>query len=337
MRARHPEPIGRALEMRLYLAGGMLSALASLQSRIYRSALREINLCPPVFIVGHWRSGTTLLHELLALDDAFAVPTTYACFNPQQFLLSRYRSPPLTETARPTGDMMISPFSPQEEEFALLCLGAATPYEAFMFPSAVHDVELSSDLAQMERGARLEWDDALNWILKATAYVCGAEKRIISKSPPHSFRIERLYALYPGAAFIRLVREPCAVFASTIGMWQTMWRHYALTAPPRDEILIERVLEIGRALERKLEAGMHSVPEERSATIRYEDLAADPGTTLARLYDRLALGDPSRALSKVTSYMAQNSRVRARDVERWRPLVQERWSDMFEQFGYPKV
>ena len=37
---------------------------------------------PPLFIIGHWRSGTTFLHELMVLDDRFTYPTTYQCFAP---------------------------------------------------------------------------------------------------------------------------------------------------------------------------------------------------------------------------------------------------------------
>ena len=32
---------------------------------------------PPLFIIGHWRTGTTLLHELLALDPQFRCPSAF--------------------------------------------------------------------------------------------------------------------------------------------------------------------------------------------------------------------------------------------------------------------
>src|SRR5262249_7520425 len=42
----------------------------------------------PIFIVGHWRSGTTLLHELLVLDARYTYPTTFECLCPNHFLAS---------------------------------------------------------------------------------------------------------------------------------------------------------------------------------------------------------------------------------------------------------
>src|SRR5690348_17066227 len=122
IRARHPERIEGALQARFYLAGGTLSALGMIQERLYRRTLHRLELGPPLFLVGHWRSGTTLLHELLALDEQFAAPDTNACFNPHHFLLARHRAPSFAGLSRPTGDMTVSPSSPQEEEFALLCM-----------------------------------------------------------------------------------------------------------------------------------------------------------------------------------------------------------------------
>jgi len=325
IRARHPEPIDRALELRFYLAGSALSALGMLQKRLYRSILYQLDLRPPLFLVGHWRSGTTLLHELLALDECFAVPSTYACFNPHHCLLAHHRAPAETRRARPTGDITVSPSSPQEEEFALLCMGATSPYEAFMFPSALRQFEALCDPDLFEHDQELRWNEAITWIFKATAYVCGADKRLLVKSPANSFRIPRLSALFPGAMFIQLVREPCAVSASTLRLWQSMWERYALAAPLAQEELIERILETRLTLERRLESTLRALPADRVATVRYEDLVADPCHTIEFLYQRLGLGDPSALLPKVRAYMARNPRGRIAALAEFRPASHIRW------------
>jgi omega-hydroxy-beta-dihydromenaquinone-9 sulfotransferase len=336
IRARHPEPIDRGLELRFYLTGSVLSALETIQRRLYQPTLDELDLRPPLFLVGHWRSGTTLLHELLSLDQRFAAPSTYACFNPHQFLLARHRPPAAIRLVRPTGDMSVSPSSPQEEEFALLCMGATSPYEAFVFPSALRQLEALCDPSLFEHAQELRWNDAITWILKATAFTRGAEKRLLVKSPAHSFRIARLSTLFPGAIFIRLVREPCAVFASTLRLWQSMWKRYALAAPPAQEVLIERILETRLTLEERLKSALRTVPADRFATVRYEDLVADPSGTIELLYERLTLGDPSPLLPKVNAYMARNPPSATHSAEGWRRLVQARWPEIFDEFGYAR-
>ncbi|HUY26060.1 MAG TPA: sulfotransferase [Candidatus Binataceae bacterium] len=336
IRARNREPIDRGLALRFYLAGGALSALGILQRRLYGSVVDQTALKPPIFLVGHWRSGTTLLHELLALDGKFAAPSTYECFNPHHFLFAPYRPPDEKLVLRPTGDMTVSPASPQEEEFALLCMGAISPYEAFLFPRALERFEALCDPDLFDGAQQLRWNDAMTWILKATAYVRGADKPLLLKSPANSFRIRRLGALFPGAAFIRTVREPCAVFASTLRLWQSMWQRYALTAPLAQEALIERILETRRALEQKLRSAAAFLPAGRYVTVRYEDLVSDPCATIELLYDRMALGDPSALLPKVRAYLAERPRPPAQSADQWRPLVQARWPEMFDEFSYPR-
>jgi hypothetical protein len=232
--------------------------------------------------------------------------------------------------------MTISASSPQEEEFALLCMGATSPYEAFVFPSALHHFEALCDPDLFEHAQELRWNDAITWILKATAYVRGADKRLLIKSPANSFRIARLSTLFPGAMFIRLVREPCAVFASTLRLWQSMWERYALAAPLLQEVLIERILQTRIALERRLQTALRTLPANRVATVRYEDLVADPCHTIELLYERLALGDPSPLLPKVSAYMARNPPSATHSAEDWRRLVQARWPEMFDEFGYAR-
>src|SRR5438445_8924715 len=63
--------------------------LRFLQEAIYGRRIRQTAIeHPPLFIIGHWRTGTTLLHEFLILDERHAYPTTYECLDPNHFLLT---------------------------------------------------------------------------------------------------------------------------------------------------------------------------------------------------------------------------------------------------------
>ncbi|MET0668031.1 MAG: sulfotransferase, partial [Methyloceanibacter sp.] len=66
--------------------------LRRLSEAKYAKAAEAVKLdTPPVFILGHWRTGTTLLHDLFAEDPNLAFPTTYECFFPHHFLISEGR------------------------------------------------------------------------------------------------------------------------------------------------------------------------------------------------------------------------------------------------------
>lgn len=64
------------------------SLLRLLSEAIYSRRAAKTTVKPSLFIIGHWRTGTTLLHELLTLDDRFSFPSTYACMQPHHFALT---------------------------------------------------------------------------------------------------------------------------------------------------------------------------------------------------------------------------------------------------------
>ena len=65
------------------------SALRLLEALLYGRRIRRTSIRQaPIFIIGHWRTGTTLLHELLILDPRHTYPNTYQCLEPNHFLLT---------------------------------------------------------------------------------------------------------------------------------------------------------------------------------------------------------------------------------------------------------
>ena len=92
IRRRHPDPIGRALELRFYTAGSIQSALATLQIGSTGAPLTSSISSRRSFSSGIGAAEQPL-HESLALDQSFSAPTTYACFNLHQFALARHRAP----------------------------------------------------------------------------------------------------------------------------------------------------------------------------------------------------------------------------------------------------
>src|SRR5262245_16538849 len=98
------------------------TALRWLQGLRYgRRIARTVVVEHPVFIIGHWRTGTTLLHELLILDERHNFPTTYQCLEPNHFLLTeglvrRYLGF-LSPSRRVVDNMPAGWERPQEDEF----------------------------------------------------------------------------------------------------------------------------------------------------------------------------------------------------------------------------
>jgi omega-hydroxy-beta-dihydromenaquinone-9 sulfotransferase len=318
------------------LQGALVSATERFQELQYGKKIGAPSLEAPVFILGHWRSGTTLLHEMLALDKDLATPTTYQCLNPHSFLLSLntsvHRGAPIV---RPAGDRLVSSASPQEEEFALLCRGATSPYETVIFPSALARIGPLSDPREYSESDQKIWEEILLSFLKAIT-LRAAGKRLLLKSPSNSFRVATLCRLFPDAAFVQIVREPTAVVLSAVESWAKMWARYALGAEPASATLEDLVIDAYLTMEAKVTESIRSFSHHRVITIRYEELVVSPYETVERIYRALNLGNPKLLEAQIDQLF--KSKPPLRGARQPTPTqiasVRERCEEIYTRYNY---
>src|SRR5215470_8195988 len=171
-------------------------------SRIERTALRDA----PLFIIGHWRTGTTLLHELLILDERHHFPNTYECLEPNHFLLTEKLITRwlwfLMPSRRPMDNMPAGWDRPQEDEFALCMLGQPSPYLTIAFPNRPPQYPEYLDLDTVPPRARAAWKKDFYRFIQHLTFK--DSRRLVLKSPPHTCRIPHLLELFPEARFVHI-------------------------------------------------------------------------------------------------------------------------------------
>lgn len=303
--------------------------------RVARTPIRA----GPVFILGHWRAGTTLLHELLARDPRHAAPTTYACFVPHHFLVTERWLPwflqCLSPQRRPMDNMTAGWDRPQEDEFALLLLGQPSPYERIGFPNNPQAGADALDLQALRPRDRHLWKQAFYRFVQELTYA-NPGKCLILKSPPHTCRIPLLLELFPDARFIHLLRDPYVLYASTLHLWRVLYTTHALQRPTWQH-LPEYILQTFTTLYARLEEARPLLPPGRLYELRYEDLLRSPLRELQTLYRALDLGDFAPAQPHVEAYLAatrgyETNRYFLTDEER--NLVSSRWAAVLQRYGY---
>jgi len=314
--------------------------LAVIQHLIHGRAIRRTNLVgPPIFVLGHWRSGTTLMHELLHLDDQFTSPTTFQCFAPWHFLLSE---PWITRfgnfllpARRPMDNMKVGWQLPQEDEFALLVLGAPTPYFRFAFPNnpIPHMDSLGSktfDAAKLE-----QWKRSVDWFFRAISY--HTQKPLIIKSPPHTGRLSVLAEMYPEAKFIHMIRDPRKLYPSTMKLWKVLNEVQALQSNTKDDAMHRFVIESLHRMYDSFELDRQSIASERIIDVHYEDLVAEPLATLKHIYSQFKLGDFDAISEKIIARQDQEKDYQTNqlgmDPETEKMILRE-WHDYARKYGY---
>jgi hypothetical protein len=300
-----------------------------------QSAIRLIRPGPPlprdpIIILGHWRCGTTLLHELLAVDPRHTAPGTYECLAASHFrstepVAMRLLAGLLPEIHRPMDRMPIAWGSPQEDDLAMLALGCGSLYDRIAFPEADVIDPCPSDA---------RWRRLLSrWLREVLSRRPG---RLVLKSPLHMARIPALLNLFPEAVFVHIVRDPYVVFPSTLHMWEALQGEHGLAAP-RPGRQAGFVFETFEWLHTRFDQDRDLIPRHRLIEIRYEDLIRHPRQTLANVYTHLRLGEFATAQPGVDAYLES---VRGHETNRYPVSIElaeqigARWGRIIARQGY---
>jgi hypothetical protein len=304
-------------------------------SRIDRTPIRH----HPLFIIGHWRTGTTLLHELLILDERHTYPNTYQCLEPNHFLLTegffRRFGTFMLPSRRPMDNMAAGWDRPQEDEFALCMLGQPSPYLTIGFPNRPPQDQEALDLDGLPPRVRAAWKRAFMRFLRTLTFK--DPRRLVLKSPTHTCRIPTLLELFPEARFVHIVRNPYAVFPSTVNLWRTLYETHGLQRPTFAG-LEEYVFATFNHLYDRLEAGKRLLRPGRFFEVRYEDFLADPLGQMHRLYEELELDGFAAVRPRLAGYLRERADYQTNRYPRLSPElhaeITRRWGEVIRRYGY---
>jgi hypothetical protein len=309
----------------------------------YDKAIDQVTITkPPLFILGHWRSGTTLLHYLLALDqEQFTFANTFQVVNPKTFLTTEQfmarRLSWLVPPTRPMDEMPQSFSSPQEDEFAPLLLSFCSPYIGISFPARIDHYSRFLTFRDASPQDVARWKDAFVWFCKKLTLNADADKSLLLKSPAHTARIRLLLDMFPDARFLHIHRDPYRVFQSQRHFFNTAAWYTYLQKPDLSRI-DEGILNRYRSMYEAYFDDLPHVPQGRFCEVRFEDLERDPVAVTEYIYQSLSLPGFGAIEPALRSYARSLSDYRKNDFEplddRSRRLVAERWERNFQTWGY---
>lgn len=275
------------------------------ETLIYSRKVRNTRIeVPPLFILGHWRSGTTMLHNLMVLDPEVTYPNLYHCLYPGHFLLTESIVAPLTEKllpeTRPMDNIKVSWSEPQEEDIALALDCLISPYMLVAHYDQREKYERFFDTRDMTPRELDIWKRSFLTFMKKLAF--RKNTRIVTKNPGHTLKIPTLLEMFPDARFIYIRRDPYAVFKSTVHLRHTMVAENTL-GPVSMDCSEDDALHFYDKTIRTYEETKGLIPAGRLHELKFEDLEVDPMGQMKKIYDSLQLSGWERVEPKLTELL----------------------------------
>jgi hypothetical protein len=294
----------------------------------------------PIFIIGHWRSGTTHLHNLICQDKNLGYVSTFQAVAPELFLVGKRTIKSGVAEVLPATRVMdnvaLSLDGPLEEEFGMANLSPCSFYHQWSLPKqARYFFETYTLFHNVPETVIAQWQKAFLAILRKATLDTGG-KRLVTKSPTNTARVKILLNIFPDAKFIHLYRNPYDVFLSTRNLYDTFLAITQLQAISRSEIEANILLFYTQMMQKFL-AEKHLIPPENLVEVKFENLDTNPLAELRRIYERLNLPGFSIAEPALRTYIATQASYQKNryalakaDIEK----VNRHWQFAFEAWGY---
>lgn len=292
----------------------------------------------PVFILGHWRSGTTLLQNYFSLDKQFAYPNLFQVYNPNSFL---HLEPVVAEKLanapaekRPMDNVKVTSDSPAEDEFALAILSRCSPLLAWVFPKRQEFYDRYLTMQDVSAEEITRWKNAFQLFVRKLTLK--NKKQLILKSPPHTCKISLLLDMYPDAKFIHLYRNPFDVFKSTQRLYDSTVPGFYLQKPK--EKVVDTILKNYSRMYDSFFQEKKLIKNQNIIEQSYEELAEDPVKQIRLIYEHLQLPGfeeflPSlkKYVDSIANYKKNKYSSLSKDLKE--KIVRE-WGRSFEEWGY---
>jgi Sulfotransferase family len=293
--------------------------LMALQNRLqlidYHRRYPEIGaggIHAPIFIIGQGRSGTTIMHELLSLDDRLRVPQTWEVDHPfpppeKASYDSDARIKQTQQTLDKT-DFILPTFK------SIHRMGATLPQECVRFttseflslifwtnynvPTYSAWLKNEADMAPAYTYHR-RFLQLLQWKHPAEPWVL--------KSPGHLWSLGELLEIYPDARFIQTHRDPLKMLASLSSLVTHLRK---MSSNHVDPLQIAREWAEWNALGLNASAefrGKGKIDGSRVVDIDFYEFMASPLVAIKSIYEKFGMELASATEARMQEYLSRHS------------------------------
>jgi hypothetical protein len=313
----------------------------------YEEVLNRTAIHPsPIFIIGHWRTGTTHLQNLLCQNKDLSFVSTFQAMAPGFCLVGRGVVKRvlgrITEKVYPTrliDNIPLSLDSPQEEEYAIANMSPYSFLHVFSFPRHAPQFferyVLFNDLSEEILD---KWRQVYLQVLRKASFISNGS-RLVLKNPAHSGRLSIILELFPEAKFIHLYRNPYDLFLSTLWLYKIVLPRSQVQQIDWEQVE-EYILTFYAQLMRKFLADKSRIPPRNLVEVKFEDLEAAPLEQLRKIYQGLDLPGFTGAEPAMRSYLESVAGYRKNQYVLKDEIIEkvnQNWQFTFDEWGYERL
>jgi hypothetical protein len=327
-----------------------------LLDEVFFHRYRKQEVEAPVFIIGNFRSGSTLLQRLIAQDhqEMTAMHTWEIYLAPSitqrklfkfvsrldsklfggwfKKLLARQDSSSLGEIPM----HRVGLWEVDEDEGILIHNNTST-FSMFVFPFMdafrpylYFDTEMPEDERQMSMEFYYRMVQKHLYINKG--------KRYIAKNPAFSVKIDSLREYFPDAKFIYLVRNPVDMLASKTSFFSFIWHYFG--NPLEEYPFREELLELTRHWYTYSLDRLEALPDSEYLVLRYNHLVGNLEASIRSIYDHFGISFSeeyslivNKAVEKAANYVSKH-KYSLTEIGYAPDQVYKNYKQIFERFEF---
>jgi hypothetical protein len=268
--------------------------LRSIEKICFQKKIKNTKLKKdPIFIIGFYRTATTLLHILFSMDIRLGYMSNLdvltCLYNLSFSKIARRFLEKRLPRKRPMDDIDLLVDGPQEEAYAVATISKYGAPNAIIFPQNFEYFAKYLTFKDCPETDRNKWKKIYHYFVQKTTFKHKG-KQLVMKDPANATRIKFLLEMYPNAKFIYTYRNPYPLLCSLKLLFRKLMELSALQTWDRDKFetqLIGKVEDYYSAFKKT----QNLIPPENFYTLKYEEFTANPLPFLKEIYEKFDLGD----------------------------------------------
>jgi hypothetical protein len=323
---------------------------------IFYHDYRNQEIAAPIFIIGNFRSGSTLLQRLLAKDDAnlIAMKTWEIYIAPsiiqrkfwklvervdRRFLGDRLAKMLAKAEAKRLGTIpmhRVALHEVDEDEGILLHNWASSflmfifPFPEVMCPYLYFDIEM----AAKEKKRAMEFYYRM---VQKHIYFHGG-RQYIAKNPAFSSKVDALREFFPDAKFIYLVRNPVDMLASKTSFFAYIWNYF--NEPYEPYPFRDVLLGLTRSWYLDTLMTLEALPESEYLIIKYRSLVEELDATIRLIFSHFGMPFTDTFKAKLCDAVQEAANFVSKhqysltEMGYTADQVYQQYKEIFERFGF---